>query len=336
MTRQCRDGTGWSAWCLRWRTPPVVPARILAVTRPRTGMDRRRWSVSTNARHCIALPRVAQDRGMPETAPDRTLRILVVDDHDIVRQGIAALLERQPGYEVVAQAGTAAEALTAANRFAPDLVILDVSLPDGSGIETCREIKARRPETRVVILTGSADEDTVLTAVVAGANGYLLKSSGVREVMHAIDVVAAGGSLLDPVGDRPDGAADPAARRRRRGGSTGRPRGARAPDPRADRRGPDQQGDRGRDQAVGEDRQALGERHPRPSSTSSGGPRPRRCTRAADDRLTRLSLVQRSVELGGVVAQPASPDRRGPAGAPRRPPRTAGRARTPAGGRARG
>src|SRR6266540_6360502 len=136
---------------------------------------------------------------MPETESDRTLRILVVDDHDIVRQGIAALLERQPGYEVVAQAGTAADAITAANRFVPDLVILDVSLPDGSGIETCREIKARHPDTRVVILTGSADEDTVLTAVVAGANGYLLKSSGVREVMHAIEVVAGGGSLLDPV-----------------------------------------------------------------------------------------------------------------------------------------
>ncbi len=136
---------------------------------------------------------------MPETEPNRSLRILIVDDHDIVRQGIAALLERQPGYDVVAQAGTAADAMAAVDRFAPDLIILDVGLPDGSGIETCREIKARRPETRVVILTGSADEDTVLTAVVAGANGYLLKSSGVREVMHAIDVVAAGGSLLDPV-----------------------------------------------------------------------------------------------------------------------------------------
>ena len=136
---------------------------------------------------------------MSETSVPRHLRIAVVDDHDIVRQGIAALLERQPGFEVVAEAGTAAEALVAVNRFRPDLVILDVNLPDGSGIETCREIRARHPETRVVILTGSADEDTVLTAVVAGANGYLLKSSGVREVMHAIDVVADGGSLLDPV-----------------------------------------------------------------------------------------------------------------------------------------
>lgn len=136
---------------------------------------------------------------MPEKASPRHLRIAVVDDHDIVRQGIVALLERQPGFEVVAQAGTAAEALAAVNRFRPDLVILDVNLPDGSGIETCRDIRARHPETRVVILTGSADEDTVLTAVVAGANGYLLKSSGMREVMHAIDVVSAGGSLLDPV-----------------------------------------------------------------------------------------------------------------------------------------
>jgi two-component system response regulator DevR len=136
---------------------------------------------------------------MPDSDANRALRILIVDDHDIVRQGIAALLERHPGYEVVAQAGTAADALVAARRYLPDLVILDVNLPDGSGIETCREIKARQPDTRVVILTGSADEDTVLTSVVAGANGYLLKSSGVREVMHAIDVVASGGSLLDPV-----------------------------------------------------------------------------------------------------------------------------------------
>jgi two-component system, NarL family, response regulator DevR len=129
----------------------------------------------------------------------RRIRILVVDDHEVLREGLAAMLQRQPGYEVVAQAGSVAEALTASDRFRPDLVILDISLPDGSGIEVCRKIKASHPECLVVILTGSSDEDTVLAAVIAGANGYLLKQSGIREVVHAIEVVASGGSLLDPL-----------------------------------------------------------------------------------------------------------------------------------------
>jgi two-component system, NarL family, response regulator DevR len=129
----------------------------------------------------------------------RGLRIVVVDDHEIVREGLVAILARQPGYDVVAQAGTVADALASVERYLPDLVILDISLPDGSGIETCREIKARLPETKVVILTGSGDEDSVLTAVVAGASGYLLKQSGIRDVLRAIDVVAGGGSLLDPI-----------------------------------------------------------------------------------------------------------------------------------------
>ena len=142
-----------------------------------------------------------------------------MDDHEILREGLAALLARQPGYQVVAQAGTVAEAYGAVDEHIPDVVVLDVSLPDGSGIEACREIKARHPEVKVVILTGSGDEDAVLTSVVAGANGYLLKQSGIRDVIRAIEVVAGGGSLLDPVatdrmmrrirrlGDEPD--ADP-------------------------------------------------------------------------------------------------------------------------------
>jgi two-component system response regulator DevR len=136
---------------------------------------------------------------MNQAEPRRPLRVLIVDDHQIVREGLVALLEREAGYEVVAQAGTAAEALTAAQRYVPDLVIMDISLPDGSGIETCREIKARHPETRVVVLTGSGDEDTVLMSVIAGANGYLLKQSGAGDVVRALDIVSGGGSLLDPV-----------------------------------------------------------------------------------------------------------------------------------------
>jgi DNA-binding NarL/FixJ family response regulator len=131
--------------------------------------------------------------------PDQpVVRILIVDDHEIVREGLAAVLDRQPGCEIVAQAGTGAEAIEAVDRLIPDLVVLDIGLPDSSGIELCREIKARHADIRVVILTGSDEEDNVLSAVIAGANGYLLKQSGIRDVVRAIGVVAAGGSLLDP------------------------------------------------------------------------------------------------------------------------------------------
>ena len=88
-----------------------------------------------------------------EQAGPRQLRLLVVDDHEVVRQGLVALLARRPNFQVVAEAGGAGEALEAARRFRPDLVVMDVRLPDGSGIEACREIRAEMPETRVVILT---------------------------------------------------------------------------------------------------------------------------------------------------------------------------------------
>lgn len=131
--------------------------------------------------------------------PERpVVRILIVDDHEIVREGLAAILDRQQGFVVVAQAGTAWEAMEAVDRLVPDLVVLDIGLPDSSGIELCREIKARHADIRVVILTGSDEEDNVLSAVIAGANGYLLKQSGIRDVVRAFGVVAAGGSLLDP------------------------------------------------------------------------------------------------------------------------------------------
>lgn len=130
--------------------------------------------------------------------PDRpAVRTLLVDDHEIVREGLAAVLERQPGFEVVGQADTAADALDAVEQLAPDLVVLDIALPGSSGIELCREIKARHAGIRVVILTGSDEEDNVLSAVIAGADGYLLKQSGIRDVVRAIGIVADGGSLLD-------------------------------------------------------------------------------------------------------------------------------------------
>jgi two-component system, NarL family, response regulator DevR len=137
---------------------------------------------------------------MVDSAPPagRRLSILIVDDHEVVRQGLAALLGRRAEFQVVAEAGTVAEAVAAARKFRPDLVIMDVRLPDGSGIEACREIRADLPDTRVVILTSYPDEDAVLSAIIAGASGYLLKQVRARDLMAALEAVGRGESLLDP------------------------------------------------------------------------------------------------------------------------------------------
>jgi two-component system, NarL family, response regulator DevR len=133
---------------------------------------------------------------MSENTP--VLRLVVVDDHEIVRQGLVALLSRRPNFQVVAEAGTVAEAIAAAKRFEPEIVVMDVRLPDGSGIEACREIREELPATRVVMLTSYPDEDAVLSAIVAGASGYLLKQVRGRDLVAALETVGRGESLLDP------------------------------------------------------------------------------------------------------------------------------------------
>ncbi len=135
---------------------------------------------------------------MTAETPAAPLRLLVVDDHEVVREGLVSLLDRRPGFQVVAQAGSVAEALAEARRHRPDLVIMDVRLPDGSGIEACREIRSEMPATRVVMLTSYPDEEAVLSAIVAGASGYLLKQVRARDLVAALEVVGNGGSLLDP------------------------------------------------------------------------------------------------------------------------------------------
>jgi two-component system, NarL family, response regulator DevR len=135
---------------------------------------------------------------MTETAPSRPLRLIVVDDHEIVRQGLVALLDRRPGFQVVGEAGTVADAIGEARRLEPDIVVMDVRLPDGSGVEACREIRADLPGTRVIMLTSYADEEAVLSAIVAGASGYLLKQIRARDLVSALEAVGRGESLLDP------------------------------------------------------------------------------------------------------------------------------------------
>jgi DNA-binding NarL/FixJ family response regulator len=130
--------------------------------------------------------------------PERPLRILVVDDHEVVRQGLTALLGRRDEFQVVAEAGSLSEALAATRRFVPDLVVMDVRLPDGSGIEACREIRSEYPAIKVVMLTSYPDEEAVLSAIIAGASGYLLKQVRGRDLVAALVAVGRGDSLLDP------------------------------------------------------------------------------------------------------------------------------------------
>jgi DNA-binding NarL/FixJ family response regulator len=132
------------------------------------------------------------------TEPPRTLRLLVVDDHEVVRQGLVALLGRRPGFEVVAQAGSVAESIEQAHVHQPDIVVMDVRLPDGSGVEACRAIRDELPGTKVIMLTSFPDDEAVLSAIVAGASGYLLKQIRARDLVAALEAVGRGESLLDP------------------------------------------------------------------------------------------------------------------------------------------
>jgi DNA-binding NarL/FixJ family response regulator len=129
---------------------------------------------------------------------ERPIDVLLVDDHAVVRLGLAALFATAPRLSVVGQASTAAEAMVAARRTHPDVVVMDVRLPDGSGVEACRAIRSERPETKVVMLTSFAEDEAVVASVLAGAAGYLLKSTAPERLIEAIELVAKGESLLDP------------------------------------------------------------------------------------------------------------------------------------------
>ena len=125
-------------------------------------------------------------------------RVLICDDHEVVREGLRTLLSRRPEMAVVGEAGTMQEAIETAAKAKPDVVIMDVRLPDGSGVEACRAIREARPETRVIMLTSYADDEALFASIVAGASGYLLKQTRGQMVVDAIRAVAQGRSLLDP------------------------------------------------------------------------------------------------------------------------------------------
>lgn len=126
------------------------------------------------------------------------VRVVLVDDHEVVRLGLITLLEDIPWVEVVAEAGTAQEALRVTADHRPDVVIMDIRLPGESGIEACRHITDRWPETRVIMLTSFADDDLIFKALQAGASGYLLKQVGNQMLINALEAVRQGEALLDP------------------------------------------------------------------------------------------------------------------------------------------
>jgi DNA-binding NarL/FixJ family response regulator len=127
-----------------------------------------------------------------------SLRILLVDDHEVVRVGIGALIDRQPGMEVVGEAATVREAVNQAGQLAPDVVVMDVRLPGGSGLDACQQIKAQRPQTRVIILTSYPDDEVLFDAIASGADGYVLKKIGSDDLIRALERVGRGENLLDP------------------------------------------------------------------------------------------------------------------------------------------
>jgi two-component system, NarL family, response regulator DevR len=126
------------------------------------------------------------------------IRVFVLDDHELVRTGLRTLLESEDDMEVVGEAGTVAEGLPLIERVKPDVAILDVRLPDGSGIEVCREIQSRAPFVRCLMLTSHSDDDALFSSIMAGASGYVLKEVGSGDLLGDIRLVSEGVSLLDP------------------------------------------------------------------------------------------------------------------------------------------
>lgn len=126
------------------------------------------------------------------------MRIMIVDDHELVRLGLNNLLARQPGWQVVAEAGTVADALQRADESEPDVVLMDIRLGHESGIDACREIVKAHPDTKVIMLTSFAQDELLFNAISAGAVGYVLKQVGNDDLIRAIKTVAQGNASLDP------------------------------------------------------------------------------------------------------------------------------------------
>jgi two-component system, NarL family, response regulator DevR len=127
-----------------------------------------------------------------------TIRVFLVDDHEVVRRGLRDLMEAEEDLEVVGDAATAGMALAGIAATSPDVAVLDVRLPDGNGVEVCREVRARDPRVACLMLTSFSDDEALFDAIMAGAAGYLLKDIKGNDLVDAVRRVAGGDSLLDP------------------------------------------------------------------------------------------------------------------------------------------
>lgn len=128
----------------------------------------------------------------------QTIRVFILDDHEVVRRGVRDLLEAQPDLQVVGEAAGAEEGVGRILATSPDVALLDIALPDGDGVSVCREVRSRRPELRVLMLTSVDDDEALFDAIMAGASGYVLKQVRGTDLVDSIRRVAAGQSLLDP------------------------------------------------------------------------------------------------------------------------------------------
>ncbi|MDA8386240.1 MAG: response regulator transcription factor [Actinomycetota bacterium] len=127
-----------------------------------------------------------------------SIRVFLVDDHEVVRRGLVSLIEMEDDIEVVGEAGSVADALSRLPAARPEVMVLDVRLPDGDGIELCREIKSAHPEIACLMLTSFSDDEALFSAILAGASGYLLKQIKTADLLEAVRRVSRGESLLDP------------------------------------------------------------------------------------------------------------------------------------------
>jgi two-component system response regulator DevR len=131
-------------------------------------------------------------------AMTQAIRVLLVEDHEVVREGLRALLERDPGICVIGDVGTASAAIEAAQELSPNVVVMDVRLPDNSGITACRTIREHHPAVRVIFLSSFTDDMAVMETILGGADGYLLKRVNATGLTRAVHTVAAGQTILDP------------------------------------------------------------------------------------------------------------------------------------------
>lgn len=150
---------------------------------------------------------------MTNTEP---LRIMLVDDHEVVRIGLRHLLEAEPGLRVVAECGRVKGAMESARMTSPDVVLLDLRLPDGDGLDLCAAIKRERPEVKVIVLTSYMEPTLMMRAIATGADGYVLKESGSTELSKALRLVQSGGTFFDRIGGRrpgePEATPEPSAK----------------------------------------------------------------------------------------------------------------------------